>query len=115
MRRFLRCGSYSAPVAVARCCFDERMRVIRKKYALRQRRRAALGDLRQVVGQLLFFDNEKTFLVSLNETEIVESLHEQADARPRRANHLGKFFMGDLELDTDTARIFLAHGARQLQ
>ena len=54
-------------------------------------------------------------LIRLNQPKVMEPLHEQADPRPRRADHLGQFFMGNLELDTNAARIFLAHGAGQLQ
>jgi len=55
----------------------------------------ALGDLRQVIGELAFFDDEKVIFVGLDQTQVVKPLHEQADSRPRRADHCGEFFMGN--------------------
>ena len=53
-----------------------------------------LRNLRQVIGEFLFFDNQETIFIRLNQPEIMKSLHEQADPRPRRADHLRQFFMG---------------------
>src|SRR5258705_12497229 len=76
--------------------------------------RRALCNLRQVIGEFLFFDDEKTIFIRLNQPEVMKSLHKQAHPGPSRADHLGQFFMGYPELDANAARIFLAHGAGQL-
>jgi hypothetical protein len=57
---------------------------------------AALGDLSEVIGEVVFFDDEKAISVGLNQPQAVEALHKQADPRPGRAHHLGQFFMGNL-------------------
>ena len=56
----------------------------------------ALGDLRQVSAELLFFDDQEALSVSLYQTEVMKALHEKTDARPRRSDHLGQFFVGNL-------------------
>jgi hypothetical protein len=54
---------------------------------------AALGDLSEVIGELPFFDDEKAISIRLDQPEVMKSLHKQADPRPRRAHHLGQFFV----------------------
>ena len=76
---------------------------------------AVLGNLREVIGEFVFLDDEKMIVVGFDQSQVTKSLHEQADPRPRRADHLGQFFMGNLQLDANAARVFLAHGAGQLQ
>jgi len=44
-----------------------------------------LGDLSQVIGELIFFDNEKPIFIRLDQPKILKSLHKQTDPRPRRA------------------------------
>jgi len=73
-----------------------------------------LGNLSEVIDKLVFFDDEKVFLIRLNQPEVAEALHKQADPRSRRAHHLGQLFMGYLQLDANAARIFLAHCLGQL-
>jgi hypothetical protein len=55
-----------------------------------------LGDLSEVTGEVVFFDDEKAISVGLNQPKVVEALHKDADPRPGRAHHLGQFFMGNL-------------------
>ena len=74
----------------------------------------ALGDLREIIDEFVFFDDQEMILIGLDQAEIMKPLHKQTDPRPGRADHLGEFFVGNLELDANTARIFLAHRARQL-
>ena len=52
-------------------------------------RRSDLGDLRQVVGEFVFLDDEKMVFIRFDQPKIAESLHKQADPRPRRTHHLG--------------------------
>ena len=54
---------------------------------------AALGDLGEVSGELVFFDDEKAISIRLNQPEVMKSLHKQADPRPRRTDHLRQFFV----------------------
>src|SRR5438093_9514596 len=75
---------------------------------------AAIGDLSEVIGEFLFFDDEKAIFIRLNQPKVMKSLHKQADPWSRRAHHLGEFFMGNLQLDANAARVLLAHGAGQL-
>jgi len=56
-------------------------------------RAAVLGDLGKVSSELVFFDDEKPIFVRLNQPEVMKPLHKQADPRPRRAHHLGQFFV----------------------
>jgi hypothetical protein len=56
-------------------------------------RAAVLGDLGEVSSELAFFDDEKPIFIRLNQPEVMKSLHKQADPRPRRAHHLGQFFV----------------------
>lgn len=76
---------------------------------------AALSDLREVIGEFFLFDDEKPVFIRLDQPKVVEALHKQADPWPRGAHHLGEFFMGNLEFDTNAARIFLTQGAGELQ
>jgi hypothetical protein len=73
-----------------------------------------LGDLSQIIGELFFFDDEEAILICLDQSQIVKSLHEQTDSRPRCANHLGQLFVRNLKLDSDAAGVFLAHGTSKL-
>ena len=57
---------------------------------------AALGDLSEVIGEFVFFDDEKAISVGLDQPKVMKALHKQADPRPGRAHHLGQFFMGNL-------------------
>ena len=75
---------------------------------------ARLGDLREVIGKFLFFDNEKAVAIGLDQSKVVEALHKQADPWPRRADHLGQFFVGNPQFDADAARILFTHCASQL-
>jgi hypothetical protein len=50
-----------------------------------------VNDLSQVIGKLLFFDNEKALCARLNQPEDPKSLHKLADPGPRGANHLRQF------------------------
>jgi hypothetical protein len=54
----------------------------------------------------MFFDDEKVILIRLDQAQVSKSLHEHADPRPRRAHHLGEFFVRDLKLDANAAGIF---------
>ena len=76
---------------------------------------AALSDLSEVISEFFFFDDEKPVFIRLDQPKVMKSLHKQADPWPRCAHHLGEFFMGNLEFDTNAARIFLADGAGELQ
>ena len=73
-----------------------------------------LGDLREVVDQLVFLDDEKMIAIGFNQSQVAKSLHEQADPWPRRADHSGQFLMGNLQFDANAARVFFAEGTRQL-
>jgi hypothetical protein len=75
---------------------------------------ASLGNLSEVIGELVFFDDEKALSVGLNQPKVVEALHEDADPRPGCAYHLGQFFMGNLQFDANAAGVLLAHCASQL-
>jgi hypothetical protein len=81
---------------------EKKHRVARRSCA------AALGDLREVIGEFVFFDDEKVIFIRLDQPKVVEALHKQADPWSRRAHHLGQLFMGNLQLDANAARIFLA-------
>jgi hypothetical protein len=74
-----------------------------------------LGDLREVIGELVLLDDEEMIAAGFDQSQVAKSLHEKADPRPRRAHHLRQFFMGNLQFDANTARVFLTHGASQLQ
>jgi hypothetical protein len=76
---------------------------------------AALGDLSEVSGELLFFDDEEVVCVRLDQSQVPEALHKLADPGPCGTNHLRQFFMRNLRFDANAARIFLAYRARQLQ
>jgi hypothetical protein len=76
---------------------------------------AALGDVSQVISELLLFDNEKVIFIRLNQPHIPKPLHKHADPGPCGADHFRQFFMRDFQFDADAARIFLAEFARQLQ
>ena len=52
---------------------------------------AAIGDLSEVIGEFLFFDDEKAIFIRLNQPKVMKSLHKQADPRAGRAHHLGEF------------------------
>ena len=52
---------------------------------------AALGDLSEVIGEFLFFADEKAIFISLNQPKVMKSLRKQADPRGGRAHHLGEF------------------------
>ena len=51
----------------------------------------------------------------LDQAQILKSLHKEADSGACRSNHGRKLFVGNLKFDSDAARVFLAHLARQLQ
>ena len=53
----------------------------------------ALGNLREVIGKLVFVDDENMFPIRLNKPQVAKSLHEQADPRPSRTHHLGQFIV----------------------
>ena len=55
--------------------------------------RTALSNLREVIGKLVFVDDENVFPVRLNKPQVAKSLHEQADPRPSRTHHLGQFIV----------------------
>ena len=40
-----------------------------------------LGDLSKVIGEIVFIDDETRFLIRLNQAEVMESLHRQADPK----------------------------------
>jgi hypothetical protein len=52
---------------------------------------AAIGDLSEVIGEFLFFDDKKAIFIRLNQPKVMKSLHKQADPRAGRAHHLGEF------------------------
>ena len=68
-----------------------------KIYAVRTRQirqedrctRFALGDLREVIDQFVFLDDEKMIAIGFDQSQVAKSLHEEADPRPRRAYHRG--------------------------
>ena len=70
--------------------------------------RPASGDLSEVISELLFFDDQKMLSICLDQSEVMEALHKQADPGSRGAHHLGEFFMGNFQLDANAARVFLA-------
>jgi hypothetical protein len=76
---------------------------------------AFLGILQRVIGEFVFLDDEKMIAIGFDQSQVAKFRHEDADPRPRRADHLRQFFMGNLQLDADAARVLLAHGAGQLQ
>ena len=47
--------------------------------------------LSEVIGEFLFFDDEKAIFIRLNQPKVMKSLHKQADPRAGRAHHLGEF------------------------
>jgi len=73
-----------------------------------------LGNLREIIGELVFLDDKKMIAIGFDQSQITESLHEEADSGPRRADHLGQLFVRDLKLDANTARVFLTHSAGEL-
>jgi hypothetical protein len=54
---------------------------------------AALGDLSEVISELLFFDNEKVLYARLNQPELPKSLHKLADPGTCRTDHLRQLFV----------------------
>ena len=54
---------------------------------------AALGDVGQVVSELLFFDNEKVVFIRLNQPQIPKPLHKHADPGPCGTDHFRQFFV----------------------
>ena len=50
---------------------------------------AFLSNLREIIGKFVFLDDEKMIAIGFDQPKVVKSLHEQADPRPRRADHLG--------------------------
>ena len=75
----------------------------------------ALGDVSQVISELLFLDNEEVIFVRLNQPQVPKPLHKHADPGPCGADHLRKFFMRNLQFDAYAPQVFLAELARQLQ
>src|SRR5581483_11233179 len=75
----------------------------------------ASGNLSEIIGQFFFFDDKESIFIGLDQSKMMKSLHEQTDSGPRRADHLGQLLVRNLELDADAARVFLAHGAGELQ
>ena len=49
----------------------------------------ALGNLREIIGQFVFLDDEKMIAIGFDQSQVAKSLHEQADPWPRRADHSG--------------------------
>jgi hypothetical protein len=76
---------------------------------------AALGDLSQVISELLFLDNEEVMFVRPNQPKVPKPLHKHADPGPSGADHLRQFFRRNLQFDAYAPRIFLAEFARQSQ
>ena len=76
---------------------------------------AALGDVIQVISELLFLDNEEVIFVRLNQPQMPKPLHEHADPGPCGTDHLRQFFMRNLQFDAYTPRVFLTELTRQLQ
>lgn len=50
---------------------------------------AFLSDLREVIGEFVFLDDEKMIAIGFDQSQVAKSLHEEADPRPRRADHFG--------------------------
>ena len=50
---------------------------------------AFLSDLREVIGEFVFLDDEKMITIGFDQSQVAKSLHEKADPRPRRAYHRG--------------------------
>ena len=50
---------------------------------------AILRNLREVIGELVFFDDEKMIAIGFDQSQVAKSLHEEADPRPCRAYHRG--------------------------
>jgi hypothetical protein len=50
---------------------------------------ALLGNLREVIGELTFLDYKKMIAIGFDQSQVAKSLHEEADPRPCRADHLG--------------------------
>ena len=75
---------------------------------------ATLGDLSEVIGEFLFFDDKKVLSTGLDQPKVMKALHKQTDPRPGRADHLGEFFMGNPQFDADAARVLFTHCAGQL-
>jgi hypothetical protein len=67
----------------------------------------ALGNLSEVMGELVFFDDEKALSIRLHQSQIMKSLHEEGDLRRRRAYHVRQFFMGNLQFNPDAVRVLL--------
>ena len=68
---------------------------------------AILRNLREVIGELVFFDDEKALSIRLHQSQIMKSLHEKGDLRRRRAYHVRQFFMGNLQFNPDAVRVLL--------
>ena len=51
--------------------------------------RAILRNLREVIGEFVFLDDEKMIAIGFDQSQVAKSLHEEADPRPRRAYHRG--------------------------
>jgi hypothetical protein len=73
---------------------------VEKKYrAAPDNGTAFLGILQKVIGEPVFLDDEKAISIRLDQPKATKPLHKPADPRPRRADHLRQFFMGNLQLD----------------
>ena len=49
---------------------------------------AALGEVIQVISELLFLDNEEVIFVRLNQPQVPKPLHKHADPGPCGTDHL---------------------------
>src|SRR3954469_12535063 len=72
-------------------------------------------EMSYIIGELHFFDDEKVVFVRLDQSQVVESLHEDGDSSACRSHHARQLVMAYLELDTDAFRVLLAHRPRQPQ
>ena len=54
---------------------------------------AFLGILPRVIGEFVFLDDEKMIAIGFDQSQVAKFRHEDADPGPRRAHHLGQFFM----------------------
>ena len=48
-----------------------------------------LGNLREIIVELVFLDDKKMIAIGFDQSQVAKSLHEEADPRPCRADHLG--------------------------
>jgi hypothetical protein len=81
-------------------------------------------NLRQVISELIIFNDDEVLGVRLNQPQVPKALHKEADPRPRRAHHVRQFFVRDFVFDanvvcvfaiTDAAQVFPAQLTGQLQ